>query len=73
MGNSTIYSAKRLAYSLVALLSAGTRRPDGNSLANWYLMTCGNTERSRHLLNCHTTPFRKHEITWETGPHPARI
>ena len=70
----TIYSARRvnlLASSNCYLV--GTRRLDDNSLANWYLMTCGITERSRHLLNCHTTPFRKREITWETGPHPARI
>jgi len=24
-------------------------------------------------LNSHISPFRKREITWETGPHPARI
>ena len=37
------------------------------------LVTCGNTERSGLLLNCHRSPFRRHEMTWETGPHPARL
>jgi hypothetical protein len=44
-----------------------------NRLTIVTLTTCGNTERSGLLLNCHRSLFRRHEITWETGPHPARL
>ena len=69
----TIYSARRVNLLASSLLPAGARRLDHNSLANWQLTACGITVTPRHLLNCHTTPFHKREITWETGPHPARM
>src|SRR5215471_13229854 len=60
-------------YSPVTAPPPAERRLKGNSLANWYLASCGNAEGLRHQLNCHTSLFRKREITWETGPHPATI
>jgi hypothetical protein len=52
---------------------ADTRRRSSNRQPNQNPTTCDNTERFLLLLICHTTPFRKRETPWETGPHPARI
>src|SRR6266571_4072384 len=72
MRNSRFPAGPVLLYTQ-AEITAFLAGAEDRSLAHWYLVTCESAERSRHLLNCHRSPFRKREITWETGPHPAWI